>query len=91
MTRDTIRRLAKGGWPCLYAPGLFPEKRRKEDSAEAWMKDVAPESFAGAHAVVDVAPDGKSYRLMMVTAADESSRILGAYDFKTSSKTASIG
>ena len=91
MTRDTIRRLAKGGWPCLYAPGLFPEKRRKEDAAEAWMKDVAPESFAGAHAVVDVAPDGKSYRLMMVTAADESSRILGAYDFKTSSKTASIG
>ena len=91
MTRDAVRRLAKGGWPCLYAPGLFPEKRRKEDAAEAWMKDVAPESFAGAHAVVDVAPDGKSYRLMMVTAADESFRILGAYDFKTSSKAATIG
>ena len=91
MTRDTIRRLAKGGWPCLYAPGLFPEKRRKEDAAEAWMKDVAPESFVGAHAVVDVAPDGKSYRLMMVTAADESFRVLGAYDFKTSSKAATIG
>jgi len=86
MTRDAVRRLAKGGWPCLYAPGLFPEKRRKEDAAEAWMKDVAPESFAGAHAVVDVAPDGKSYRLMMVTAADESFRILGAHDFKTSAK-----
>ena len=86
MTRDTMRRLAKGGWPCLYAPGLFPEKRRKADEAEAWMKDVAPESFVGAHAVVDVAPDGKSYRLMMVTAADESFRILGAYDFKTSVK-----
>lgn len=86
MTRDTMRRLAKGGWPCFSAPGLFPEKRRKEDAAEAWMKDVAPESFVGAHAVVDVAPDGKSYRLMMVTAADESFRILGAYDFKTSSK-----
>ena len=86
MTRDTMRRLAKGGWPCLYAPGLFPEKRRKADEAEAWMKDVAPESFVGAHAVVDVAPDGKSYRLMMVTAADESFRILGAYDFKTSAK-----
>jgi len=86
MTRDAVRRLAKGGWPCLYAPGLFPERRRKEDAAEAWMKDVAPESFVGAHAVVDVAPDGKSYRLMMVTAADESFRILGAYDFKTSAK-----
>ena len=87
MTRDTMRRLAKGGWPCLYAPGLLPGKRRKADAAEAWMKDVAPESFVGAHAVVDVAPDGKSYRLMMVTAADESFRILGAYDFKTRQKS----
>ena len=86
MTRDAMRRLAKGGWPCLCAPGLFPEKRRKADEAEAWMKDVAPESFAGAHAVVDVAPDGKSYRLMMVTAADESGTILGAYDFTTTKK-----
>ncbi|MBQ6141596.1 MAG: MBL fold metallo-hydrolase [Kiritimatiellae bacterium] len=86
MTRDTVRRLAKGGWPCLYAPGLFPEKRHKEDAAEAWMKDVAPESFVGAHAVVDVAPDGKTYRLMMVKAADESGEILGAYDFETSKK-----
>ena len=87
MTRDTMRRLAKGGWPCLYAPGLFPEKRRKEDAAEAWMKDVAPESFKGAHAVVDVAPDGASYRLMMVDASDEQYRVLGAYDFKTSPKS----
>ena len=87
MTRDTMRRLAKGGWPCLYAPGLLPVKRRKADAAEAWMKDVAPESFVGAHAVVDVAPDGKSHRLMMVTAADESFRILGAYDFKTAKKS----
>ena len=91
MTRDTMRRLAKGGWPCFSAPGLFPEKRRKADAAEAWMKDVAPESFVGAHAVVDVAPDGKSYRLMMVTAADESFRILGAYDFKTSAKANPVG
>lgn len=87
MTRDAMRRLAKGGWPCLYAPGLFPEKRRKADEAEAWMKDVAPESFKGAHAVVDVAPDGASYRLMMVDAADEQYRVLGAYDFKTSPKS----
>ena len=50
------------------------------------MKNVAPESFAAAHAVVDVAPDGKTYRLMMVTAKDESFRILGAYDFKTEKK-----
>jgi len=86
MTRDAMRRLAKGGWPCLYAPGLFPAERRKADAAESWMKDVAPESFKGAHAVVDVMPDGASYSLMMVDASDEQCRVLGAYDFKTSPK-----
>jgi hypothetical protein len=85
-TRDTMRRFAKAGHPYLCASGLLPASRRKEDAAEAWMKDFAQESFAGAHAVVDVEPDGKSYRLMMVTAADESFRILGAYDFKTAKK-----
>jgi len=86
MNRPTMRRLAKATWPCLYAPGLFPKARRDADAAEPWLKDFAPESFEGAHAVIDVAPDGKSYRLMMVTAADESRRILGAYDFQTSKK-----
>ncbi len=83
MNRPTMRRFAVADWPCLYAPGLFPEKRLKEDFAEPWRKDLAPESFEGAHAVIDVAPDGESYRLMMVSAADESRRIIGAYDFKT--------
>ena len=87
MNRPTMRRLAKAGRPCLYAPGMFPEKRRKEDAAEPWLKDFAPESFSGAHSVIDVAPDGASYRLMMVAAEDTSRRILGAYDFKTQPKT----
>ena len=86
MNRPTMRRLAKATWPCLYAPGLFPEKRRQKDAAEPWLKDVAPESFTGSHSVIDVAPDGKTYRLMMVSAADETRRILGAYDFETSRK-----
>lgn len=89
-TRDTMRRFAQGGHPYLCAPGLLPASRRREDAGEAWMKDVAPESFTGAHAVVDVAPDGKTYRLMMVTAADESFRILGAYDFATTPKGSSV-
>ncbi|MBP5321142.1 MAG: hypothetical protein J6334_09140 [Kiritimatiellae bacterium] len=88
MNRPTMRRLAKADWPCLYAPGFFPEKRRQADVEEPWLKAFAAESFTGAHAVIDVAPDGGSYRLMMVSAADESRRILGAYDFKTSAKTA---
>ncbi len=86
MNRPTMRRLAKADWPCLYAPGFLPEKRRRADAAEPWLKDFAPESFKGVHAVVDVAPDGANYRLMMVSAADEQRRILGAYDFKTSKK-----
>ena len=88
MNRPTMRRLAQAKWPCLYAPGLFPEQRRAADAAEPWLKDVAKESFEGVHTVIDVAPDGKTYRLMMVSAADESFRILGAYDFKTSAKPA---
>ena len=87
MNRPTMRRLATASWPCLYAPGLFPKARRDADAAEPWLKDFTPESFDGAHAVVDVAPDGASYRLMMVNAADEKRTIMGAYDFKTSKKT----
>ena len=84
MSRPTMRRLAAGPRKCLIAPGVFAAKRRAEDAAEDWLKDVVPESFEGAHAVVDVAPDGKTYRLMMVAAADDSWRVLGAYDFTAS-------
>ena len=87
MNRPTMRRFASATeWPCLYAPCLFPEKRREADVAEPWLKDVAAESFKGVHAIVDVKPDGSSYRLMLVGAADESRRIIGAYDFRTSPK-----
>ncbi|MBP5510093.1 MAG: MBL fold metallo-hydrolase [Kiritimatiellae bacterium] len=86
MNRPTMRRFAKADWPCLYAPGLFPKARRDADAAEPWFKDFAPECFEGAHAVIDVAPDGKTYRLMMVSAADENGTILGAYDFTTTPK-----
>ncbi len=87
MLRSTMRNFAQAKWPCLYAPGIFPARRRKADAAETWSKDMAPESFNGAHAVVDVAPDGKTYRLMMVDASNENRTILGAYDFKTSLKS----
>ena len=81
MNRPTMRRLAKATWPCLYAPGLFPKQRREKDAAEPWLNDVAPESFSCAHTVIDVAPDGKAYTLMLVDARDEKRTILGAYDF----------
>lgn len=86
MNRPAMRRLAKATWPCLYAPGYFPASRRSVDAAESWIKDIVPEAFEGVHSVVDVAPDGSSYRLMMVRASDESGTILGAYDFDTAKK-----
>ena len=86
MNRPAMRRLAKATWPCLYAPGYFPASRRSVDATESWIKDIAPEAFEGVHSVVDVVPDGSSYRLMMVRASDESGTILGAYDFDTAKK-----
>ena len=81
MNRPTMQRLAKADWPCLYAPGYFPDKDRCTAAGEPWLKDVALESFACAHTVIDVAPDGKTYTLMLVDARDEKRTILGAYDF----------
>ena len=86
MGPEAMERFGKAAWPCLYAPGYFPASRRYSEAGRPWMKDVAAESFEGAHAVIDVAPDGKTYRLMMVKAGDESGTILGAYDFTTSAK-----
>lgn len=47
---------------------------------------VAPEAFVGVHSVIDVAPGGRTYRLMLVDARDERGTVLGAYDFTTAKK-----
>ena len=36
--------------------------------------------------VIDVAPGGRTYRLMLVDARDERGTVLGAYDFTTAKK-----
>ena len=79
--RSVLRKFAKARHPFLYVPGFLP--KRPEDDGEKWLGNVARECFEGIHAVVDVQPDGRKYRLMLVTARDESWRILGAYDFNT--------
>lgn len=87
MDLPTMRRYAKAtSWPCLYAPCYFPKQRQKRDAKEKWLKDVSPECFSPVHVVIDVAPGGKTYRVMMVDASDEAGRIVGAYDFKTAKK-----
>jgi glyoxylase-like metal-dependent hydrolase (beta-lactamase superfamily II) len=87
MDLPTMRRYAKAtSWPCLFTPCYFPKQRQKRDAKEKWLKDVSPECFSPVHVVIDVAPDGKTYRVMMVDASDEAGRIVGAYDFKTTKK-----
>ena len=84
--RSTMRNLHTADWPYLYVPGCFPKTRREEDAAEAWLGRVAPESFVGVHSVIDVAPGGRTYRLMLVDARDERGAVLGACDFATSAR-----
>ena len=84
--RSTMRSLHTADWPYLYVPGHFPRARREEDASEAWLGRVAPEAFVGAHSVIDVAPGGRTYRLMLVDARDERGTVLGAYDFTTAKK-----
>ena len=86
--RGAMRRMSAVKWPCLYVPGYFAKGRRDEDAAEPWLKDVAPETYGGAHSVIDVSPDGKTYRLMIVDARDEKGTILGAHEFETRNKDA---
>ena len=64
--------------------------RRCKAAAEPWLKDVAPESFVCAHTVIDVAPDGKTYTLMLVDARDEKRTVLGAYDFETATRLGDV-
>ncbi|MBQ5530785.1 MAG: hypothetical protein IIT98_02135, partial [Kiritimatiellae bacterium] len=84
--RSTMRSLHTADWPYLYVPGHFPRARREEDASEAWLGRVAPEAFVGVHSVIDVAPGGRTYRLMLVDARDERGTVLGAYDFTTAKK-----
>ena len=82
-----MRSLHTADWPYLYVPGHFPRIRHEEDASEVWLGRVAPEAFVGVHSVIDVAPGGRTYRLMLVDARDERGTVLGAYDFTTSTKT----
>lgn len=84
MNPPTMRRYAAAtSWPCCYAPCYFPARRFTAEKNSPWIGDVAPECVTPVHVVIDVAPDGRTYRMMMTDAADETGRIVGAYDFTT--------
>lgn len=87
-TADSLARMAdRAAYPGerLIAPGVFPAERRWEDLDKPFMKNIAPESFAGGHMVFDVPPGGRDYTLTYLTADDESMRVTGAYRFQSRS------
>ena len=87
-TADTLERIAdRAAYPGerLIAPGIFPAERRWEDVGKPFMKDIAPESFAGGHVVFDVPPGGKNYTVSYLRADDESMTVTGVYHFESGS------
>ena len=83
-TVDTMERLAdRSLYPGdrLIAPGIFPAERRWEDRDKPWFGDLATESFAGGHIVLDVPPGGESYSLSYLAADDESMTVTGVFRF----------
>ena len=86
MSRSTMALLAdRSLYPGkrLIAPGVFTAERRLKDAREAWMADVATETFGGAHVVVTVPPGGREYSVAFLDAGDERSTLLGERRFKS--------
>lgn len=65
------------------APCLFPRERLEAARAAnaAWLRDVDPASFGGAHVVLGVPPGGESFSLAFLSAADESMRVLAVREY----------
>ena len=85
-TADSLERICdRAAYPGerLVAPGIFPAERRFEDAGKPFLKDIAPESFAGGHVVFDVPPGGKAYTVNYLTADDESMKVTGVYRFES--------
>ncbi len=84
LTADTLERMSSRKsypGPRLIAGGVFSPLRRFEDEGNAFLDDIAKESFNAGHVVLSVAPGGGSYKIVYVTADDESMKVTGAYDF----------
>lgn len=84
VTDDTLTRISdRSTYPGdrLIAPGIMSIERRQTEANRPWMKDVAPETYDGAHVVLDVPPGGETYSLFFLTASDESMQIKGVRTF----------
>lgn len=83
MCRQMMRRFAAAPARSMIVPGILVPSRRMEDAAEPWMDRVPKAVYGGCHAVVDVAPGGGRYRLMLVDAPGDADKVLASFDFES--------
>ena len=81
MTRLADRSLYEGDR--LLCPGILTKERRARDKDRPWMKDVPSGTYEGAHVVIDVPPGGETFTLSLVSAADETMRVVSEINLKT--------
>ena len=67
----------------IVCPGIFPERRRKEDAGKPWLEVIKDSSFDGGHVVLDVPRGGRDYSISYITAADESMKVMSVMRFKS--------
>ena len=67
----------------VICPCIFPAERRREDAGSAWLNDIEPACFDGAHVVLDVDRGGKRYSVSCLDARDESMTVRSVLRFRT--------
>ena len=83
-TPDTMERIDRAyADERTYCPCVFPAERRWQDKDAVWIKDVAPESFGGAHVILDVPPGGETYTITHLDASDEEMKVIGVRHFRS--------
>ena len=88
VTDDTMTRLSdRSACPGdrLICPGILPVERRRAEGGRAWMKDVPPEVYDGAHVVLTVPPGGERYSISFIDARDEKMTVKGVRWFESQS------
>lgn len=78
--KNLVNMSSRGLYPGdrVILPGFLPEAKRREYRDRAFMRDFLPEQ---GHVVFRVAPGGSTFRLFVLSAEDESMRILHQRDF----------
>lgn len=70
----------------LLCPGIMTAQRRTEDKGKAWLEDVHPATYEGAHVVLNVPRGGKRFTITFISANDEQMTVRSCVHFKTRGK-----